>query len=95
MRGKDIDTIAKAIAAKLGEPGGNKILGCGSASSTRSYECGGGFTCSSTGDRFECGGAGEFDCIYHHFACEYDFSYDSEFDCHGIDNFSCRAYSAS
>jgi len=82
MKDKDINKIAEAIAAKLGEPGGQKLLGCGDASSTQTYNCSGSsYQCSY----YECGGAGQFRCsnshrcggtfnCYTNFTCAIDFS---------------------
>jgi len=84
MKDKDIDTIAKAIAAKLGEPGGSKLLGCGSASSSDYFDCTSLYNCSSY---YECGGANSFVCWY--FDCDDNFrcvharyTCVGDFDCH-------------
>ena len=84
MKDKDIDTIAKAIAAKIGEPAGNKLLGCGSASSSEYYYCSTTYSCSSY---YECGGAADFHCWT--FTCDTDFSCDNGFVC--LDSFDCEA----
>ena len=84
MKDKDIDTIAKAIAAKIGEPGGNKILGCGSASSSEYYHCDT-YSCSSY---YECGGAATFNCA--DFTCHDNFRcVDERYSCVG--RFNCYA----
>jgi len=59
MEDKDIEKIAQAIAAKLAERAGNRLLACGDASSTGTFECGN-YGCGSGG--YECGGAGRFNC---------------------------------
>ena len=70
MKKEEIEKIAQAIAAKLGEPGGNKLLGCGDASSSESYSCTStsGYDCSGS---YECGGAARFRCDY--FTCQNTF----------------------
>jgi len=86
MKDKEIDKIAQAIAAKLGEPGGPGVLGCGDASSTQNYDCSN-YYCD--GDTYECGGAGYFHCAeYYYFRCSYTFSCDSTFRCGWY--FTCR-----
>jgi len=83
MKDRDIDKIAEAIAAKLGEAGGPVVLGCGDASSSQNYNCDtGSYSCTY----YECGGAGEFRCVSSFrcgdtFDCRTDFSCDSDFDC--------------
>ena len=72
MKDEQINKIAEAIAAKLAEPGGNKLLGCGSASSSEYYRCEN-FVCER--QPYECGGAGDFHCP--NFRCR-----GLEFDCH-------------
>ena len=73
MDDKEIEKIAQAIAAKLGEPPGNQLLGCHLASSSQAYRCTStsDFTCS--GSWYECGGQGLFDC-YYYFFCRNSFS---------------------
>jgi hypothetical protein len=71
MTDEQIDKIAQALAAKLAEPGGGKLLGCGSASSSQYYSCNTGtYSCSSY---YECGGAASFSCTrfdcYDNFHC--------------------------
>ena len=76
MKDEEIDKIAQAIAAKLAEPGGSGLLGCGSASSTQNYDCSGNYNCRP----YECGGAGSFRC--HNFDCRNYFYCDpSGFAC--------------
>ncbi|HUT05016.1 MAG TPA: hypothetical protein VM163_14130 [bacterium] len=92
MKDKDIDKIAQAIAAKIGEPGGPVILGCGDASSSQDYRCSDTYICY---DDYECGGAGVFNCGYGfychgYFDCE---GASSQFNC-GSDRFVCDTYSA-
>ena len=79
MKDTDIERIAEAIAAKLGEPGGAQLLGCGDASSSEDYTCDGrSYSCSY----YECGGAGQFTCdVYLAFRCSMDFDCYSNFDC--------------
>ena len=91
MDDKEIEKIAQAIAAKIAEPGGNQLLGCGSASSTSDYRAcysGSNFTCSS----YECGGAGNFRCGsatgYPQFGCTINFDCYTNFTC---DGFSCAS----
>ena len=68
MTDEQIDKIAQALAAKLAEPGGAKLLGCGSVSSSQRYDCPStGYRCSGGGG-YECGGAGTFNC--NEFVCE-------------------------
>jgi len=85
MKEKDIDKIAQAIAAKLGEAGGPVVLGCGDASSSQQYSCDtGSYSCSY----YECGGAGNFDCA-RSFRCSMDFDCYTDFDCSGS-TFDCH-----
>jgi len=85
MSEEQINKIAQAIAAKLAEPGGNQLLGCGSASSTQQYSCRPNYICSGSGYEcggntpFNCGGSGSgaFSCVTS-FACKVPFS---QFDC--------------
>jgi len=84
MKDTDIDRIAEAIAAKLGEPGGAQLLGCGDASSSQTYSCTGYHDCNRN---YECGGAGRFECSTT-FRCVTGFECDSNFYC--IDHFGCR-----
>ena len=70
MKKEEIDKIAKAIAAKLAEPAGNRVLGCGSASSSENHGCHSGtYSC----DTYECGGQGASGCT--------DFDCNDHFDC--------------
>jgi len=79
MSDEQINKIAQAIAAKIAEPGGNKLLGCGSASSTQRYQCSvTAYACSG----YECGGAAEFYCYEGHMC-------GGNFDCYT--NFTCRS----
>jgi len=71
MDDKEIDKIAQAIAAKLAEPAGQQLLGCGSASSTQSYYCTNSYTCATS---YECGGAGLFFCSGGQFYCRTKFN---------------------
>ena len=80
MTDEQINKIAQAIAAKIGEPGRPVMLGCGDASSSQYYQCSGGYNCAT----YECGGAAQFNCSYD-FRC-------NRFNCHG--NFSCYSSSA-
>ena len=70
MKDTDIERIAEAIAAKIGEPGGAQLLGCGDASSSQNYTCreAASYVCERD---YECGGAGEFNCrpYYGGFTC--------------------------
>ena len=66
MKDEEIDKIAQAIAAKLAQPAGQKLLGCGSVSSSEYYDCHTDYRC--TGSSYECGGAGLFRCL-DYFAC--------------------------
>jgi len=77
MKDKEIDKIAQAIAAKLGEPGGPGVLGCGDASSSENYSCDYDYSC----DDYECGGAGFFRCI-NLFECNTEFECYSDFNCY-------------
>jgi len=88
MDDKEIEKIAQAIAAKIAEPGANKLLGCGDASSSQNYNCSSAnYNCSS----YECGGAGNFTCgtagSFQH-RCSLTFDCRSNFTCN---NFSCGA----
>ena len=84
MTDEQIDKIAQALAAKLAEPGGAKLLGCGSASSSQYYGCtSGSYSCSSY---YECGGANSFMCT--RFSCHDDFWCDTAFGC--ITTFDCE-----
>ena len=86
MKKEEIERIAQAIAAKLGEPGANQLLGCGDASSTQNYSCPGAtYGCGSGG--YECGGAGYFTCNV--FVCAYGFECYTEFTCTGT--FDCTS----
>ncbi|MBN2207839.1 MAG: hypothetical protein JW759_00865 [Candidatus Coatesbacteria bacterium] len=87
MDEKGIDKIAQTIAAKLAEPGGNQLLGCGSASSTQQHQC---YTYNCSGTSYECGGAGLFQCGT--FRCYTDFTcrdYHDEFTCASSTYFTC------
>ena len=85
MKYKDIDKIAQAIAAKLAEPDGNQLLGCGSASSSQEHRCyDSSYSCSQG---YECGGAGYFYCQALTFSCSDLFS------CYS--NYSCYRYTCS
>ena len=83
MTDEQIDKIAQALAAKLAEPAGRGLLGCGSASSSQYYECTGTYNCSSY---YECGGAADFSCV--RFACHDDFGCALGFGC--ITTFDCE-----
>jgi hypothetical protein len=85
MNDEEIDKIARAIAAKIGEPGGPAILGCGDASSSQSYTCNNNFVCNS--GIYECGGAGPFRCTPG-FSCT-TFRCYSDFGCGNPSGFSC------
>ena len=90
MKKEDIDKIAEIIANKLGEQGGQELLGCGSASSSQAYRCTatGGYSC--TGSSYDCGGNASFECRYD-FECDNSFGCDSEmFTCHYY--FGCHSY---
>ena len=87
MSDEQINKIAQAIAAKIGEPGGPAILGCGSASSSSGYDCGQ-HTCNGTS--YECGGAARHRCGYYNcyadsfscgigFLCAYSFYCSNEY----------------
>jgi len=79
MEDKDIEKLAQTIAAKLAEPGGNKLLGCGSQSSSQRYDCRSTFDCSSY---YECGRAAIFSCDY--FTCNDNFQCTRyEYGCYG------------
>ena len=83
MKDEQIDKIAQAIAAKLAEPGGKKLLGCGDASSSQYYQCSATYSCSSY---YECGGAAGFNCT--DFDCNDDFyCANNRYVCTG--NFRC------
>jgi len=88
MTDEQINKIAQALAAKLAEPGGNKLLGCGSASSSQHYDCRADYRCSSY---YECGGAEWFSCDF--FTCNDDFKCTrNQHTCYGT--FRCsRTYS--
>jgi len=77
MDDEEIEKIARAIAAKIGEPGGPAMLGCGSASSSQPYNCSGSYTCS--GSSYTCGGAGQFMCAA--FRCDQYFYCYNNFTC--------------
>ena len=81
MTDEQIDKIARAIAAKIGEPGGPVVLGCGSASATGDYNCSA-YTCSTS---YQCGGAGYFTCggSSTWFNCRDAFKCYSYFTCYG------------
>ena len=66
MSEEEINKIAQALAAKLAEPAGPALLGCGSVSSSQYYDCSGTYRCSSGG--YECGGAEWFACS--NFTCD-------------------------
>jgi hypothetical protein len=92
MTDEQIEKIAQAIAAKIGEPGGPAILGCGSASSTQNYSCPG-TSYSCTSGIYECGGAGTFSCP-RRFSCT-EFRCDNRmFDCSGSDFYCYYSYSS-
>ena len=79
MSDEQIDKIAQALAAKLAEPGGGKLLGCGSVSSSQYYDCSGTYSCSSY---YECGGAEWFRCS--NFTCNDDFKCTNDnYGCYG------------
>ena len=80
MTDEQINKIAQAIAAKLAEPAGQKLLGCGSSSSSLGYSCwtGGSYACSP----YECGGAGWFRCPTS-FTCVTSIDCDDKFECGG------------
>ena len=88
MEEKDIDRIAQAIAAKIAEPGGPALLGCGSASSTQRFGCSSGSIYYCRGTKYECGGAAHFGC-QSAFYCEQDFHCDSDFTCQHPESFHC------
>ena len=88
MKQNDIDRIAASIAARIGDPEGAKLLGCGNASSSQSYQCSSSTYYCTSG--YECGGAGRFYCPYF-FSCTTSFDCDSAFDC-GTSNFYCGNY---
>ena len=83
MDDKEIEKIAQAIAAKLAEPPGNRLLGCGSASNSTGHFCSGNYSCST----YECGGAGLFGCIGSSYRCTGVFKCYDGFYCSGI--YSC------
>ena len=92
MKSEEIDKIAEAIAAKIGQASGPVLLGCGDASSSQTYRCSSNHICYSD---YECGGAGVFNCAYGfychgYFRCE---GASSQFRC-GSDRFVCDSYSA-
>ena len=87
MNDEEINKIAQAIAAKIAEPGGPALLGCGDASSSQSYSCSSGsYQC---GGSYECGGAGQFRCALS-FRCIMDFDCRSNFQCSSY--FDCATH---
>jgi len=89
MNDEEINKIAQAIAAKIAEPGGNKLLGCGSASSTQRYQCSTAYQCNSG---YECGGAAEFYCYNGH-RCGNGFYCYTNFTCQTSGGgFSCNLH---
>ena len=86
MDDQEIEKIAQTIAAKLGEQGGQQLLGCGSASSSQGYNCTSTSEYDCRGSSYECGGQGLFDC-YYRFFCRNSFS------CFGPSRrFNCEYY---
>jgi len=83
MQKEDINKIAEAIAAKIGQPDGPVVLGCGDASSSTNYYCPTSFSCST----YECGGAAQFACIGNTYRCTGAFKCYTGFNCTG--RFSC------
>ena len=82
MTDEQIEKIAQAIAAKIGEPGGPAILGCGSASNTQGYFCQSNpYNCNTS---YECGGASYFYCggSYGWFYCRGTFKCYSNYTCY-------------
>ena len=73
MSDEQINKIAQALAAKLAQPGGPGLLGCGSASSTQYYYCSSTYSC---GSYYGCGGAADFAC--------WTFTCHDQFRCYGI-----------
>jgi hypothetical protein len=80
MSDEQINRIADAIAAKIGEPGGKQLLGCGSASNSMEFDCNatGSYACSP----YRCGGAGWFRCPSS-FTCATTFDCNTKFSCSG------------
>jgi len=88
MNDEEINKIAQAIAAKIAEPGGNKLLGCGDASSSQNYQCSSSYQCNND---YECGGAGRFWCSNGH-RCGWMFDCYTSFQCDSTGpGFSCAA----
>ncbi|MBN2209731.1 MAG: hypothetical protein JW759_10610 [Candidatus Coatesbacteria bacterium] len=85
LNDEQINKIAETLAAKLAEPGGDKLLGCGSVSSTERYDCSGTYNCSSY---YECGGDAWFRCSS--FTCESNFKCTNDrYGCYGT--FRCSS----
>ena len=86
MKNEEVNKIAEAIAAKIGEGDADQLLGCGSASNESSYHA-----CNGTGmyscNTYECGGAADFTCGYSTFACNVFRCYGGLFNCTG--HFEC------
>ena len=83
MDDKEIEKIAQAIAAKIAEPGGPGLLGCGSTSNSTGYYCSGTYSCST----YECGDPGGFGCIGSSYRCTGTFKCYNGFYCTG--SYSC------